>query len=189
MDNAIVFDALKAQFGDAIQHTLEYRGAAIAWVAPERLAEICAWLRDEPRFTYAFLSDVSALDRLTMEVESLPSGRDPSARFDSLRFVVNYQLLSHAHKHRLWLKVGLPADNPVVPSVTGVWPTADFLEREVFDLMGITFSGHPNLKRILLPEDWTGGYPLRKDAPVVHEEVQFTHNFDRINRQKKYATR
>ncbi len=188
MDNATVIEALKAKFGDAIQHTLEYRGAPIVWVAPERLVEVATWLRDEPQFAYIFLSDVSGLDCLTMQAESLPSGRDPAARFDSLRFVVNYQLLSHANKHRLWLKVGLPADHPTVASVVGVWPTADFLEREIYDLMGITFSGHPNLKRILMPDDWEG-YPLRKDAREYHEDVQFTHNFDRIERQKKYATR
>jgi len=181
MDNATVLNALKTKFGDKILHDVEFRKQLIVWVAPDALVDICTYLRDAPQFTYKFLSDVSALDRLTMQQESFPD-------FDRQRFVVNYQLLSMANKHRVWLKVSLPADNPTVASVASVWATANFLEREVYDLMGIKFEGHPNLQRILMPEDWEG-HPLRKDYPVAYEEVQFSHNFDRIEKQKKYAKR
>ncbi len=188
MDNTTVVDALKAKFGDAVRHVVEYRNQLIIWIAPERIAEVCTFLRDEPGLRYNFLSDVSALDRLGMQQESIPSGDDPAKMNGELRFVVNYQLLSLPNKHRVWLKVGLPAENPAVKSVTGIWPTANFHEREVFDLFGIRFEGHPDLRRILMPDDWEG-HPLRKDYPVVHEEVEFSHNFQRVERQKNYAKR
>ena len=188
MDNTTVTNALQAKFGDVIGHVVEFRNQLIIWIAPEQIVAVCAFLRDEPQFRYNYLSDVSGLDRLTMEQESLPSGHDPSQMRDELRFVVNYQLLSLTNKHRIWLKVGLPADNPTVPSVTAVWATANFHEREVYDLFGITFTGHPDLRRILMPDDWQG-YPLRKDYPFEPEEVEFTHNFERVEKRKKYATR
>jgi NADH-quinone oxidoreductase subunit C len=89
------------------------------------------------------------------------------------RFAVNYHLLSVSERpRRLRLQVWLDDGEPV-PTVVGVWPTADWHEREAFDLMGITFSGHPNLKRILLDDDWEG-YPLRKDYPIGGEPVRFS---------------
>jgi NADH-quinone oxidoreductase subunit C len=185
MDNATVVAALKTRFGDAVLYDTEFRAQLIIWIAPDRIVDVCTFLRDEPRFRYNYLSDVAALDRLGMELETIPSG---VALNQALRFVVNYQLLSIPHKHRVWLKVALPSDNPIAPSVTAVWPTANFHEREVFDLFGINFSGHPDLRRILMPDDYQG-HPLRKDHPLGYEEVQFSHNFDRIQRQKHYAKR
>jgi NADH-quinone oxidoreductase subunit C len=82
------------------------------------------------------------------------------------RFAVVYHLLNHEHKFRLRLKCKLPGDNPVIDSVYAVWSSADWYEREIFDLFGIRFNGHPDLRRILLPEGWEG-YPLRKDYPVT----------------------
>jgi NADH-quinone oxidoreductase subunit C len=83
----------------------------------------------------------------------------------SPRFQVSYHILSHAHKERIRLRVMLPAEDPAVETITSVWPGANYYEREVFDLFGIRFEGHPNLRRILMPDDWNG-YPLRKDYPV-----------------------
>lgn len=183
MDNNTVLDALKGKFGDVVRGVVEFRGQAIAWIAAERLVEVCTWLRDDPQCAYTYLSDLSAVDRLLIQSEPLPGNPAPDARF-----VVSLQLLSQAHKHRLWLKVAAPGENPRLPSVTGVWPGANFLEREVYDLMGIAFDGHPDLRRIMMPDDWQG-HPLRKDYPEAHEEVQFTHNFERVERRKKYATR
>jgi NADH-quinone oxidoreductase subunit C len=188
LDHATVVNALQAKFADALGPVLEYRAQLIIWVAPAQIVPICTYLRDEPQFQYNFLSDLSGLDRLGMQAESLAGGHSPEQANADLRFVVNYQLLSLPNKHRVWLKVGLPASDPRVQSVTGVWATANFHEREVFDLFGIIFEGHPNLKRILLPDDWEG-YPLRKDYPAAYEEVEFSHNFDRIEKQKKYAKR
>jgi NADH-quinone oxidoreductase subunit C len=101
--------------------------------------------RDDPELALDFLSSVTATDW---------PGRDP-------RFWMSYELSSVEHRHRLRVKVGLVEDDPHVPTVTGLYPTADWHEREVFDFYGIVFDGHPDLRRILLPEGWEG-YPLRK---------------------------
>jgi NADH-quinone oxidoreductase subunit C len=186
VDNATVVEALKRQLGDAVLNVVEFRKQLIVWLEPSRLVQACQFLRDEPQLRYNFLSDVSCVDRLGMQAEGIPSGQDPLKMNDALRFVVNYQLLSMPNKHRLWLKVGLPADDPHVASLVPLWPSADFLEREVFDLMGVKFDGHPDLRRILMPDDWQG-HPLRKDYPLGFEEVQFSHNFERVERHKKFA--
>jgi NADH-quinone oxidoreductase subunit C len=81
------------------------------------------------------------------------------------RFQLSYHILSHQYKERIRLRAMVDSDNPAVDSATAVWPGANYYEREVFDLFGVRFEGHPNLRRILMPEDWTG-YPLRKDYPV-----------------------
>jgi len=91
------------------------------------------------------------------------------------RFECIYNLLSLENRLRFTLKVLVSEEQPRVPSVVGVWPTANWHERETYDFYGITFTGHPDLTRILLPEDWVG-WPLRKDSPLGYEEVAFTHN-------------
>lgn len=131
-------------------------------VAAEAIVEVCAFLRDDPEFDFAMLSWLGGMDYLP---------REP-------RFEVVYSLLSLSRNARLHLKVQLPGENPIVPTVCGVWPTANWHEREAFDFYGIEFAGHPDLTRILLPEDWVG-WPLRKDSPLGYEEVAFTHNTPR----------
>jgi NADH-quinone oxidoreductase subunit C len=123
------------------------------------LVEVCTFLRDDPELDFAMLSWIAGVDWLP---------REP-------RFEVVYGLLSLSRAARLNLKVAVPGENPRVPTVSGVWPAANWLERETYDFYGIEFTGHPNLKRILLPEDWVG-WPLRKDSPLGYEEVAFTHN-------------
>jgi NADH-quinone oxidoreductase subunit C len=98
---------------------------------------------------FSFLSDITTLDRFTIEP----------------RFEVNYHLLSLDRRERVRLKVRLSGSDPSIHSVTTIWPTANWHERENFDLFGIRFEGHPDLRRILMPDDWEG-YPLRKDYPV-----------------------
>jgi NADH-quinone oxidoreductase subunit C len=113
------------------------------------LREVCTILRDDPECAFNFLSDVTCVDWTPAEP----------------RFEVIYHLLSISKKERVRLKVRLDGASPVVESVTPVWPAANYFEREVFDLFGIRFSGHPYLRRIQMPEDWEG-HPLRKDYPV-----------------------
>ncbi|MFY9979450.1 MAG: NADH-quinone oxidoreductase subunit C [Candidatus Sulfotelmatobacter sp.] len=113
------------------------------------IREACALLRDDAQCLFNFLSDVTCVDWFPAEP----------------RFEIVYHLLSIAKKERVRLKVKLESSNPVVDSVTPVWPGANYFEREVFDLFGIRFSGHPYLRRLLMPEDWEG-HPLRKDYPV-----------------------
>ncbi len=127
-------------------------------------------LRDTPELAYTFLENLCGVDYL---------GRDP-------RFEVVTHLVSIKHLHRICLKVGAPEANPQVPSLTPLFPTANYQERETFDLLGINFAGHPSLTRILLPDDWVG-YPLRKDHPLGDEEVAFSFNQERIYAQKPFA--
>jgi NADH-quinone oxidoreductase subunit C/D len=154
---------LKEHFPQAVLETCDFRGEeAIAVRAPD-LLPICRFLRDDPDLAYDLCLFVSAVDQLDL-------GRSP-------RFVTVYQLYSLRHHRRLRLKVPLSGDPPAVDSVSSVWSAADWHERETFDLFGIQFRGHPELRRILLPHGWVG-HPLRKDYPLGGEPVQFTVNRD-----------
>lgn len=95
-------------------------------------------------------------------------------------FHLIYVLHAHEHLARMILKVRVERENPILPSATGLWPMADWFEREVYDLFGVEFEGHPNLKRILMPEEWIG-HPLRRDYPLTEEPVQFIgHTPDKL---------
>ena len=113
------------------------------------IREACALLRDDPDCPFNFLADVTCVDWFPSEP----------------RFEVIYHLLSIPKKERVRLKVRLGSGTPTLDSVTSVWPGANYFEREVYDLFGVRFTGHPYLRRLLMPEDWEG-YPLRKDYPV-----------------------
>jgi NADH-quinone oxidoreductase subunit C len=133
-----------------------HRGEVTVELAPERLVEVATFLRDAPAARFEHLSDLSGTD--------YPDRPD--------RLCVDYHLYSFEHNVRLRLKVRVTVSDPHVPTATGVWPTADFHEREVYDFFGVRFDGHPNLIRILMPEDWLG-YPLRKDYPLGGVEVDY----------------
>ncbi|HEX4075097.1 MAG TPA: NADH-quinone oxidoreductase subunit C [Candidatus Acidoferrales bacterium] len=134
---------------NSVAEVLEFRGETTIVVPREHIRRACEFLLAEPSLVFTFLSDITVLDRFPLEP----------------RFEVNYHLLSIEHKTRLRLKVRLAGGDPAILSVTPVWPTANWHERENFDLFGIRFEGHPDLTRILMPDDWEG-YPLRKDYPV-----------------------
>jgi NADH-quinone oxidoreductase subunit C len=119
------------------------------WVDRANIREACAILRDDPECLFNFLADVTCVDWYPAEP----------------RFEVVYHLLSIPKKERVRLKVQLDSASPAVESLTSIWPGANYFEREVFDLFGIRFNGHPYMRRILMPEDWEG-HPLRKDYPV-----------------------
>jgi len=119
------------------------------WIKRESIREACAILRDNPVCAFNYLCDVTALDWFPSQP----------------RFEVVYHLLSIPKKERVRLKSRLDDASPVIESVTSVWPSANAYEREVFDLFGIRFTGHPRLERIMMPDDWEG-HPLRKDYPV-----------------------
>lgn len=144
---------VREQFGEALLEVVEHRGETTLILQPEHIVAVCQALRDAPNLRYDFLADLTAVD---WEV------RDP-------RYDVVYQLTSLKTRAsiRLKLRVGdEDTPDPEVPSVTHVWPAANWYEREVFDLFGIRFAGHPQMKRILMPADWVG-YPLRKDYPLT----------------------
>jgi NADH-quinone oxidoreductase subunit C len=119
------------------------------WVDRSSIREACALLKEDPACPFNFLSDITCVDW------------NPSEP----RFEVVYHLLSIPKKERVRLKVKLDSGSPVVESLTAIWPGANYFEREIFDLFGVRFSGHPYLRRIMMPEDWEG-HPLRKDYPV-----------------------
>jgi NADH-quinone oxidoreductase subunit C len=167
--------------------TKEAHGETTLVVDPARLIEACTFLRDE--LDFRFLSDVSAADYLGWGAKppagyyGTAAGRDINAPGSQAlshvpapkpkRFAMNYHLLrlepgAPRVRVQVWLDDGEP-----VPSVVGVWPTADWHEREAWDMMGIRAEGHPNLKRILMEEDWEG-HPLRKDYPIGGEPVRFS---------------
>ncbi len=163
-----IADTLKARFGDAILSVTEFRGETTIGVKPDAIVEVCTFLRDDPA-AYNFMSDISAVDVWP----------------DEPRFQVNYHLYSMTHNTRLRLKVSV-RDGHSIPSVTGAWPAADWFERETYDLFGVPFTGHPDLRRILLPDEYLG-HPMRRDAPLVEEEVEFTYNYDEVEARKPYV--
>jgi NADH-quinone oxidoreductase subunit C len=128
------------------------RGELTLEISPQRIREVCRFLKDAREFIR--LSSVTAVDRCPAEP----------------RFEVVYHLHSVSRKARLRLKCRLGGADPEIASVVSVWRSADWYEREVFDLFGIRFAGHPDLRRILLPDDWEG-HPLRKDSPVTGSRV------------------
>jgi NADH-quinone oxidoreductase subunit C len=151
-----IVERLRPRFPDAIVA----RGQAVLPVDREHLLDELASLREDAELRLDFLSSVTASDW---------PGHAP-------RFWLAYELYSLEHVHRLRVKVGLPEEDPRVPSVTGLFPTANFQERELFDLLGIGFDGHPDLRRILLPEGWDG-HPLRKTEELGGVDTRYKGAF------------
>jgi NADH-quinone oxidoreductase subunit C len=144
---------LRSRFVDVVLA----RGEVSTSMEPRELLDALTWLRDEPDLGFDFLSDLTCTDW---------PGLDP-------RYWVAYHLASLAHGHRLRVKVGLAGDDePHVPSVTADYPTADWFEREVYDFFGVVFDGHPDLRRIEMPEEWVG-HPLRKTEPLAGVPTRF----------------
>ena len=166
MSNPTV-EKLRNQFPTAMQDVSEFHGDTIVTLSRESLLEVVRFLRDDPDLQYDLLVDMTSVDRRDL-------GIDP-------RFATIYELYSIPKNRRVRLKVFLPWDGtsemPQCPSVTHIWPTANWHEREVYDLMGIEFTGHPWLRRILMPDNWVG-HPLRKDYPLGGEPVYFTSDRD-----------
>ncbi len=148
---SLVLQRLRERFGGALQQVRVWRNETTVILRPQDLIPICRLLRDDPDLAFDFLSSVTGVDRLNLP-ESSP------------RFEVVYHLYSLQFKRRLRLKVQVD-EGEAVPTVTGIWETANWHEREVFDLFGVPFADHPDLRRILMPDDWEG-HPLRKDYPV-----------------------
>jgi len=141
---------------DAVAGTTFFRGKAALHVAPAVIREVLELLRGKG---FSFMASVHGLDYFP----------------DEPRLGVHYELLDMVEVDRITVTTRVALDGPAIPSVTPQWPTADHQEREIFDMFGVVFDGHPDLRRILLPEDYVG-YPQRRDFPVGGEPVLFTHN-------------
>jgi NADH-quinone oxidoreductase subunit C len=142
--------ALRERFGSAVRRTQVVWGETTVYVEPDSVLELVRWLHDDPSQRYEYLSDVTAVEY----------------REEQQTMEVVWHLRSIAHRRFLRLKVQLPKNRLSVPSVWSVYKGADWLERECFDMFGIRFEGHPDLRRILMWEQYREGYPLRKDFPL-----------------------
>lgn len=163
-----ILKAMSERFG---ARASEFHGEVTLVVAKEKITEICRVLRDE--FGFDTLPVETAVDYYPQT--------EP-------RFHVVYVLYSTRTHTYLNLRAGVNAENPEIETVEGVFPGANWREREIWDLFGIHFSGHSDLRRIMMPPNWEG-HPLRKDYPLGYEEVQFTFNFDEIQVQKPRGLR
>ena len=145
-----IIESIRRAFPEAILGEETFRDETTLVIRPADLVAVARLLRDDPDLAYAILMDCCGLDRLQL-------GQQP-------RFAVVYQLYSLRHNRSLRLLV-LVAEDEAVPSLTGIWPGVNWYEREVYDLFGVSFAGHPDLRRILMPDDFVG-HPLRKDFPL-----------------------
>jgi len=145
----VVVEHLRAWNPKAVAEVIQFRGETTVVVPRELLRGAAERCRQDAALQFNLLSDATCVDRFPIEP----------------RFELNYHLVSIPRRDRIRLRVRLPGNDPVVDSLIPVWPGANWLEREVFDLFGIRFTGHTDLRRILLPEDWEG-HPLRRDYPV-----------------------
>jgi NADH-quinone oxidoreductase subunit C len=159
----LIANELRDRHPESIRDTLHYRGIATLIVEPARVLDVLGWLRDEPSQSYRFLSSLHACDYLP----------------DEPRFGLHYEMLNRERVERLHVKACLadPGETelPEIDSCVELFPTANFHEREAYDMFGIVFRGHPDLHRILMPEDYEG-WPQRRDFPMGGEPVLFTHN-------------
>lgn len=153
MDPLQIAKMVEEKFSGQVLGTTTYAGQVAIMVKKDLIRDICLYLKDEPSLLMDHLVDLTAVDYSTYPGDTGP------------RFEVVYNLVSTEYHHRIRLKVRVPGEDPRVDTVSSIWQTANWHERETFDLMGITFDGHPDLRRILLPEDWEG-HPLRKEYPL-----------------------
>jgi NADH-quinone oxidoreductase subunit C len=145
----VVVEQLRAWNAQAVAQVLEYRGETTIVVPREMLRAAAAQCKDNPALKFNLLSDATCVDRFPVEP----------------RFELNYQLVSLGRRERIRLRTSVSGQQPVIESLVPVWPGANWLEREIFDLFGIRFEGHPDLRRILLPDQFEG-FPLRRDFPT-----------------------
>ena len=162
-----IVQALQEKFSTSLE---EFRNEVHVFVNLEQIVEALTLLRD--KYDFELLSAMTASDYLPQM---------------SPRFHVIYQLSSLARNITIQLRVPVDGTDPKIPTATGVYEVANWRERELMDMFGITAVGHPDPRILLLPEDWKGKHPLRKDFPLGYEEVQFTFNFDDIDLRKPYA--
>ncbi len=161
MSERIEIQKIRERYPDAIEEIDEFRGDTWLYIRADYLLRVCQRLRDDPDLNYLYISDVMGIDWLP----HWQAGEKPK------RFEVVYNLYSPVSFRRIFLKVRVD-ESERVPSVTPIWEGANYPEREVYDMFGIPFEGHPNLKRILMPDDWVG-HPLRKDYPLGGEQIPF----------------
>lgn len=148
-----IAEGIRERFPSEVKGISEFRGQVSVIIKKDRLKEIMEYLHDTPELCFSYLRDICGVDYL--------GRKEP-------RFEVVYQLYSISHRHMIRIRAEVPEDAPDVDSVVSIWDGANWHERECYDMFGIQFKGHPDLRRILMPEDWEG-YPLRKDYPLASD--------------------
>lgn len=169
METNQIVEQVKNRFPDAVVEVVPSFDNQVGIVVKrENLYETARYLKEDPSLAFNYLADLSGVDYLGKREK---------------RFEVVYNLYSFNHKHRIRLKVQLFEDE-TVDSVVGLWKSADWHERETYDLVGIIFNNHPNLTRLMMPEDYDEGHPLRKDYPLKYkyQEPFFTHDYERVKK-------
>jgi NADH-quinone oxidoreductase subunit C len=161
---------LRKKFGDGVLSVGEFRGQSTIVLNRDVIVQACQILRDDIDLNFNVLAALTAVDYWPEEP----------------RFAIIYRLFSITNNVFIGLKVPLQGTSTEIATIESVYPNANWREREVYDLFGITFTDHSDLRRILMPFDWKG-HPLRKDYPLGEEEIQFSFNFDEIDRRKPYA--
>ncbi|MBI5026865.1 MAG: NADH-quinone oxidoreductase subunit C [Nitrospirae bacterium] len=168
MESIQIAEKIKEKFQEDVLDIVQFLDQVSVIVRKDRIVGICRFLHDDPDLYFDYLADICGVDYPDRE----------------MRFEVVYNLYSIKHRHRILLKALVKETDPSIDSAMPVWIGANWHEREVYDMYGITFNGHPDLRRILLPEDWTG-YPLRKDYPLKgqeeyrgYEEIKKLHSHD-----------
>lgn len=162
-ENSPELKHLKQQYGNDIISSRLFRDEKTITVKKENIVKILQLLRDNTETNYNYLSDITCVDRL----EIMEDGED--------RFEIVYNIYSLATFNRFRIKARVSESDAAIDTVESVWPNANWCEREVYDMFGIVFNNHSDLRRILMPDDWIG-HPLRKDFPIGGEEVEFTFN-------------
>ena len=201
-----LIESVGRQFPQHVLAVRRYAGQETVVLKREGLREVAQWLRDDPAMAFDFLMDVSAVDYLKfgkalasaptsatpgplpyyMQPKRLPESWERGASNDAFRFDVVHHLYSSRHNHRIRLRVPVATADPVVDSLTSLWAAANWFEREVWDMFGIRFAGHPDLHRILMYEEFQGhplrkDYPIRKRQPLVGPPAENRTTYDTVN--------
>ncbi len=170
MEALLIAEKIKERFSEEVLDIKEFRGQVSVALKKEKILDIFRYLHDDADLFFDYLVDVCGADYLGKKEK---------------RFEVVYHLYSIKHRHAVRIKAEVPGDKPSIDSVVPIWAGANWHEREAYDMYGIVFNGHPDLRRVLLPEDWEG-YPLRKDYPVKGPEKEWSGFLDVLDRAKKY---
>lgn len=177
-------EEIQANFPDAFLHSKEFRGETTIIVDPASIVDVMLFLRSTPGLVYNFLSDISAVDYYPNDYGDDYNGEGKDFRPE--RYGVSYHIYSMLYNRRLRIKTFAMEEEPVIPTLTNDWPAANWLEREIADLMGVAFAGHPDPRRLLMSDDWDG-HPHRRDYPLGKETVAFSFNVNEIRKHKPFA--
>ena len=161
MTSEEIIEKIKSDQEDNINSSDVNLGDAVIFITPEKIHDVMEYLKDDPELNFDYLSNITGADYLNEE-------REP-------RFEVIYELHSMDKNHSIRIRVGLEEEATTIATVSDLWKGALYPERELFDMFGFNVLGHPNLSRLIMPDEWEGN-PLRKDYPLITEEVTFSHN-------------